>query len=151
MPAASRLVWRVLGVPVTAAEKTALLAVMIGGRSREAALDFMRDGASHNTEKSGALLAAQAIFVVVGTFALDHGWPRYPVVGSMLLLLAGAMTVMANLKGTTGMYSTAQAQSDPVRGVFEMVLRRSMRFNLALYLTYVAIGLLGLAALTFLP
>jgi hypothetical protein len=110
----------------------------------------MRDGASHNTEKSGALLAAQAIFVVVDIFALDHGWPRYPILASMLVLLTGAMIVMANLKGATGMYGQKSGQSDPVRGVFEMILRRSLRFNLALYLTYCSIVLLGFAALDLL-
>jgi hypothetical protein len=109
----------------------------------------MRAGACHNTEKSGALLAAQAIFVVVDTFALDHGWARYPIVASMLILLLGAMTVMANLRSTTGMYDAAR-RADSVRGVFDMVMARNLRFNLALDLTYLAIALLGLPALAFL-
>ncbi len=145
MPALGRLGWRILGVPLTAADRATLLQSMIGGRSRSDALDFMRTGASHNTEKSGALLGAQAIFVVVDIFALDHGWPNRTIIASMLTLLAGAMIVMANLKGATGMYT-----GDPVTGVFHMVLRRSLRFNLALYLTYASILLLGFAALSVL-
>jgi hypothetical protein len=148
MSVASRLAWRVLGIPTTQAERDTLFAAMVGRRTPEAALDFMRDGASHNTEKSGALLAAQAIFVVVATFALDHGWPRYPIVAAILLLLAGAMVVMANLKGATGMYGTGP--QDPARGVFEMVLRRSLRFNIALYMTYLSILLMMAGALSFL-
>ncbi len=142
MSAAGRFAWRVLGVPVTDGDRAVLLGSMTQGRSREDALDFMRVGASHNTEKSGALLSAQAIFVVVDIFALDHGWPNRTIIASMLALLAGAMIVMANLKGATGMYA-----GDPVRGVFQMVLRRGLRFNLALYLTYISILLLAFAAI----
>ena len=145
MPAVSRLAWRILGIPLTAADRATLLQSMIGGRSPSDALDFMRAGASHNTEKSGALLSAQAIFVVVDIFALDHGWPNRTIIASMLALLLGAMIVMANLKGATGMYA-----GDPVPGVFDMVLRRSLRFNLALYLTYLSILLLGFAAIRIL-
>ncbi len=72
----NRLLWRLPGVPVAKADRKQTLAAMTDGRGKQDALDFMRAGASHNTEKSVALLGAQAIFVVVDTFALEHGWAR---------------------------------------------------------------------------
>jgi hypothetical protein len=142
---------RIMGVPLSAADRDAAFTTIVDGMAPEAALVFFRDGAQHNTAKSGGLLAAQAIFLVVDTFALDHGWPRPLVAASMLIVLAGALLVMANLRGT--MHPLTQSptgSSARARASFDLVLRRSLRFNIALYLTYVSIILLAIAALTFL-
>ena len=73
-----KLFWLILGVPLSHEDRDAVYATMVGGRTPEGTFDFLRSSASHNTEKSGALLGAQGIFVVVNIFALDHGWPRKP-------------------------------------------------------------------------
>jgi len=65
-----------LGAPLTATAREETFAGVVANRTPEAAMDFLRWGAGHNTEKSGALLGAQAIFVVVDTFVLDRGWPK---------------------------------------------------------------------------
>lgn len=128
-----------------------MFATMTQGRSPESALAFFRDGAVHNTAKSGALLGAQGIFVVVDIFALDHGWPIGPVFAAMLLMLAGSLIVMTNLRGSTRPFERAAADGavDPVRGSFNLVMTRMLRFNIALYLTFLSIVLLAVAALIF--
>jgi hypothetical protein len=146
-----KFVERILGVPLSAEDRASVFAEMTGNRSREAAIEFFRDGASHNTAKSGALLGAQGIFVVVDIFALDHGWPRKLVLAAILVMLAGSLIVMTNLRGTLSPYrKTADGLPvDAVRRVFMLVLTRSLRFNVALYLTFLSITLLALAAIAF--
>jgi hypothetical protein len=146
-----KLLWRIFGVPFGAEDRASTLAEMTGNRSKENAIEFFRDGASHNTAKSGALLGAQGIFVVVDIFAIDHGWPRNLILASLLLMLAGSLLVMTNLRGTLRPYrgKASEPQIDPVRAVFNLVLRRSLRFNVALYLTFLSIIVLALAAVTF--
>ncbi len=147
-----RLLWRIFGVPFGAEDRAAVFAEMVGDRSKESAIEFFRDGASHNTAKSGALLGAQGIFVVVDIFAIDHGWPKDMILVSILLLLAGSLVLMTNLRSTLGAYRRAHGQTkvDALHGVFNLVLTRSANFNVALYLTFLSIVLLALAALTFL-
>jgi hypothetical protein len=144
----SRLLWLIFGVPLEAKDVDKIYTMMVGARTPEDTMDFLRTSASHNTEKSGALLGAQGIFVVVDIFAVDHGWPRAAILASLLLLLAGSLVVMTNLRSTLGAYGRAQ-QIDAARGVFNMVLSRTIRFNIALYMTFLSISLLGLAALSF--
>jgi hypothetical protein len=143
---------RILGVPLSAEDRASVFAAMMGNRSKEGAIEFFRDGASHNTAKSGALLGAQGIFVVVDIFALDHGWPRNLVLAATLVMLAGSLIVMTNLRGTLSPYRNTPdgPPVDAVRRVFMLVLTRSLRFNVALYLTFLSIVLLALAALAFL-
>jgi len=66
-------------------------------------------------------------------------------------MLAGSLLVMANLRGTLWPYAgkSGTAPADPVQRVFLLVLRRSLRFNVALYLTFLSILLLALAAVIF--
>src|ERR1700685_416168 len=141
----------IFGVPFGAEDRAGVLAEMRGNRSKESAIELFRDGASHNTAKSGALLGAQGIFVVVDIFAIDHGWPKEIILASLLLMLAGSLLVMANLRGTLWPYAgkSGTAPADPVQGVFLLVLRRSLRFNVALSLTFLSILLLALAAVMF--
>jgi hypothetical protein len=146
-----KLLSYLLGVPLGAEDRAAVFAQMTGDRSKESAIEFFRDGASHNTAKSGALLGAQGIFVVVDIFAIDHGWPKNLVLAALLLMLAGSLLVMTNLRGTLQPYrsKTGGPQIDAVHAVFHLVLRRSLRFNVALYLTFLSIVLLALAAIAF--
>ncbi len=146
-----KILWRIFGVPFGAEDRAAVFAEMSRNRSRESAIEFFRDGASHNTAKSGALLGAQGIFVVVDIFAIDHGWPKVLILASLLLMLAGSLVVMTNLRGTLWPYraKTGELQSDAVQSVYNLVLRRSLRFNVALYLTFFSIILLAAAALLF--
>ena len=89
----------------------------------------------------------QGIFIVVDMFALDHNWPRTLVFMAMLAMLGGSLLVMANLRGTLGPYQGAAAGSiDSVHGTYRLVLRRSLRFNSGLYLTFLSILLLAAAA-----
>jgi hypothetical protein len=146
---------RLLGIPMTAQEREAVFAEVARGRTPEDVLAFFRDGAQHNTAKSGALLGAQGIFVVVDIFALDHGWPRLPVLAAMLTMLAGALLVMANLRGTLSPYQRSAASKDAdgmatARATYALVHARSLRFNVALYLTFVSVLLLAISALTLL-
>src|ERR1700733_2143300 len=144
------LLSRILGVPLSAEEHDAVYAAMCANRSKEAATELFRDGAQHNTAKSGALLGAQGIFVVVDIFALDHGWPKALVLAAMLLMLAGSLLAMTNLRGTINPFRRAVADKpiDPARGSYDLVMRRSLRFNVALYLTFLSVVLLAVAALS---
>src|SRR5207245_2482694 len=103
----------------------------VDGRIGAAAVDFVRSDVTHNTEKSGALLAAQAIFLVVDIFAMEQGWSQPLLIASMLLLLACCLLVMANLKPTLGMYRR-ETGGLPARGVFDVLVRRTFRLNAAL-------------------
>jgi len=53
---------------------------------------------SHLTQKAGALLAAQAIFLVVDTWGMDHNWPRSAVLVSIASLVAAALIVLTLLR-----------------------------------------------------
>jgi hypothetical protein len=143
-----RLLWLIFGVPLDAKDIDKVYIAMVGARTPEDTFDFLRASASHNTEKSGALLGAQGIFVVVDIFAIDHGWQRATVLPSLLLLLAGSLVVMTNLRSTLGAYGRAE-RIDSARGIFNMILSRTVRFNVALYLTFLSISLLAIAAFKF--
>jgi len=147
----NRFLWRIFGVPFGAADRASVFDQMMGSRARESAMELFRDGAQHNTHKSGALLGAQGIFVVVDIFAIDHGWPKTLILASMLLMFLAALLVMTNLRGTLSHFRhvAGEAHHDEVRSMFELVRRRSARFNLALYLTFLSIVLLLVAALKF--
>jgi hypothetical protein len=139
------LLWRLFGVPFSARERDAVFKRMLDGRTGAAAVDFVRADVTHNTEKSGALLAAEAIFLVVDLFALDQGWSKPLLIGSLLILMLCCVLAMSNLKPTLGMYRK-DLGTVPARGVFNVLLRRTFRLNLALYLTFFSIVLLGAAA-----
>ena len=143
-----RLLERIFGLPLSAEGRASAYETMVGHRSPEATVEFLRSSAAHNTEKSGALLGAQGIFVVVDIFAIEHGWPRSAVLASLLLLVAGSLVVMTNLRSTLGAYHHPGAApgGDPSPAIFRMILGRHLRFNIALYLSFLSIMLLGLAS-----
>jgi hypothetical protein len=144
-----KLVGVLFGIPSTAEERENALRNITGDLSPMAAAERLRNAVQHNTEKAGALLAGEGFFIVADTFALDHGWPKVPVLISLLCLVVGAFLVMSILRSTMRMYRHAPERKEPVAMVFALLLSRMIRFNSALYLTFLSILLLGVAALCF--
>jgi hypothetical protein len=143
-----RLLELLLGVPLTHEDRRAGLEKMVGDSSPLEAAEILRWSAGHNTEKSGALLGAQAIFVVVDTFVLEQDWPKSVVLAALFLVLAAALILMTNLRSTMMAYRQKE-MVEPNWHIFSMLLTRTIRFNIALYLTFLSIVLLGVAALSF--
>jgi hypothetical protein len=139
----------IFGTPGSAEERETAYRNLIGNLDPISAAERMRGGVQHNTEKAGALLAAQGIFTVADTFALDHGWPQIPILISLGCLIFGTFLAMSILRSTMRMYRHKSDQRDPVRMIFAMLLSRMIRFNTALYLTFLSILLLGIAAASF--
>lgn len=111
----------------------------------------MSENLSHITQKSGALLGAQAIFLVVDTYGMDHGWPHAAVLISLLTLVVAALLIMSNLKSVY--MGAAREITDPARLELEAVVQiarlagvRGAVFNVALYLTFLSVILLGFGA-----
>lgn len=137
------------GIPGTAEERENTYRNLIGDLGPIAAAERMRGGVQHNTEKAGALLAAQGIFTVADTFALDHGWPKIPLLVSLGCLIVSTFLIISILRSTMRMYRHSTDGTEPVRQIFTMLLSRMIRFNSALYLTFLSILLLGIAAISF--
>ncbi|HEY2034069.1 MAG TPA: hypothetical protein VGH02_10330 [Rhizomicrobium sp.] len=144
-----QLVGILFGTPGSAEERENAFRNAVGDLGPSDAAQRMRDGVQHNTEKAGALLAAQGIFTVADTFALDHGWPKTPILISLGCLIAGTFLAMSILRSTMRMYRHPSGHRDPARQIFTLLLSRMVRFNSALYLTFLSIVLLGVAALSF--
>jgi len=105
---------------------------------------------SHLTQKAGALLAAQAIFIVVDTWGTEHGWSKYVVLVSIVLLVLAALIVLTLLRSV---YMPAPRTDDAATFAFEDILAvakvltsRALRFNIALYMTFLSVILLGIGA-----
>jgi hypothetical protein len=137
----------VLGVPLTAKGRDTAFRQLTGGRSPQEASEVLRWSAGHNTEKSGALLGAQAIFVVVVTFVLDRGWPKTLTLASLFLLLAAALILITNPRSTMRAWQLLDhGENGPQQHMYAMVMSRTIRFNIALYMTFLSIILLATAA-----
>ncbi|HEY3638549.1 MAG TPA: hypothetical protein VGK90_10395 [Rhizomicrobium sp.] len=134
-----------LGAPLSAESRTRALQTMIGDRPAREAAEMLRWGAAHNTEKSGALLAALAIFVVVDTFLLEHGWTRTPTLISLFLLLAATLVLITNLRSTMRAWQQRDTAATHIH-IWDMIVSRTIRFNIALYSTFLAIIMLAFAA-----
>ena len=137
------------GIPGTPEERENAFQRLKGDSGGEAAIERLRNAVQHNTEKAGALLAAQGIFIVADTFALDHGWPKLPILVSLGSLVVGAFLVMSILRSTMRMYRHSVENFDPLREIYALLLSRMIRFNSALYLTFLSILLLAIAATSF--
>ena len=137
------------GIPGTPVEHENAFLRLKGDSGVEAAIERLRNAVQHNTEKAGALLAAQGIFIVADTFALDHAWPKLPILISLGSLVVGAFLVMSILRSTMRMYRHNAENFDPLREIYALLLSRMIRFNLALYLTFLSILLLAIAAMSF--
>ena len=143
---------RLLGVPLTHARRREEIENHLRFRDPSDMRATMSENLSHITQKSGALLAAQAIFIVVDTYGIDHGWPRSAMVISILTQLLAALLVMLNLR--TVYLQAPRTIDDPAELEKESVVQiatlagvRGARFNLALYLTFLSVVLMGFGAL----
>src|SRR5262249_4756173 len=110
----------------------------------------LADNLSHLTQKAGALLAAQAIFIVVNTWGIEHGWPRFVMLVSVILLVVSALVVLTLLRSV---YMPAPKTDDAATFAFEDIISiariltsRAARFNVALYMTFLSVILLGIGA-----
>lgn len=140
-----------LGVPASEARIRAESEIFVRARDVHAVRTMLNEQIVHMTGKSGALLQAQGIFVVVAIYALDKGWPTWVALSSMLLLIVAALAVMTNLR--TVFIGIDPHAPDGERAEFENVVRtaqltgrRGVLFNIALYLTFLSVLLLGIGA-----
>lgn len=121
-------------------------------RSTNEIRQTLSENNSHITQKSGALLAAQAIFLVVDTYGLDHGWPRFAVLVSVVALIFSALILMVNLR-TVYMEATpetaepAELERASLMQIGKLAGTRGARFNAALYMTFLSVILLGVGAI----
>jgi hypothetical protein len=145
------LLERFIGVPLTLARQREEVLSHLRFRDRTDLRATVSEGVSHITQKSGALLAAQAIFLVVDTYGIDHGWPQLAVTISILTLITAALLVMGNLHSVY--LGAPPAVDDPVELEVESIVQmarlaglRGARFNIALYLTFLSVILLGFGA-----
>jgi hypothetical protein len=138
------------GGPISSARMSEELARHLQFRDPTTVRAEVVDYLSHLTQKSGALLAAQAIFIVVETYGIDHGWPKMVVIVSVLALVVAVLIVLTNLRSV---YFSPVSCDNPTE--FEMesltlatavLTSRSARFNVALYLTFFSVILLGIGA-----
>jgi hypothetical protein len=138
----------VFGIPASD-EHDATVENLAAGLDPIAAAERLRNAVQHNTEKAGALLAAQGILIVADTFALDHGWPKIPILVSLISVVVGAFLVMSILRSTMRMYRPRTGGGEPIRLIYHLLISRMIRFNSALYLTFLSILLLAIAAMSF--
>lgn len=121
-------------------------ASIVGDLDEMRAFERILGGMQHNTEKAGALLAAQGIFAVACTYGIDHGWPKVVAIPAILLLLLGALLAMSMLRSTAAPFTHERVNISRV--AFDLLVSRMVRFNLALYMTFLSIVLLGAAAIS---
>jgi hypothetical protein len=145
------LIETLLGVPATEARRRAEAEIFVRARDVHSVRSMLNEQIWHITAKSGALLQAQGIFVVVATYALDKGWPAWVALSSMLLLIVAALALMTNLRTVFIGIDPNEPASE--RAEFENIVRtaaltgrRGVVFNLALYLTFLSVLLLGVGA-----
>jgi hypothetical protein len=139
----------ILGVPFTGRRLRAETEIFVRARDVHAVRAMLNEQIWHMTGKSGALLQAQGIFVVVATYALDKGWPAWLALSSMLLLIVAALALMTNLRtvfiGIDAEVGERAEFENAVRTA-ELTAQRAVLFNLALYLTFLSVLLLGIGA-----
>jgi hypothetical protein len=144
-----RLLDIVLGVPVSRSRVREESERFIKARGAGAVRAIINDNLAHMTGKSGALLQAQGLFLVIATFALEKDWPL--ALPAMLLLIVSALTVMTNLR--TVFIGLKPGEADVERAEVENVVQtaavassRGARFNICLYLTFLSVILIGIGA-----
>ena len=120
-------------------------------RTADAIRETLSENNSHITQKSGALLAAQAIFLVVDTYGLDHGWPRLAVLVSVVALIVSALILMVNLRtvymaAASEIAEPAELERASLMQIARLAGTRGARFNIALYLTFLSVILMGFGA-----
>jgi len=106
---------------------------------------------AHLTSKAAALLSAQAIFIVVETWGLEHGWPRIPTMISVLALVVAVLLLLTLLRSVYMPYSASddanEFEFDAIFVVGHLLTQRAVRFNIALFLTFGSVILLGFGAI----
>ena len=143
----SNIIATVFGVPPSRAERDNVYASIVGDLDDMRAFERILGGMQHNTEKAGALLAAQGIFAVACTYGIDHGWPKFLAIPAILLLLIGALLAISMLRSTAVPFT--RGSGNIARVAFDLLVSRMIRFNLALYMTFLSILLLAAAAVSF--
>ena len=140
----ANLLAAVFGVPPSQATRDRAYESIVADLDEMRAFERILGGMQHNTEKAGALLAAQGIFAVACTYGMDHGWPKIVSIPAILLLLLGALLLISMLRSTAAPFTHGSGKIS--RLAFDLLVSRMIRFNLALYLTFFSILLLGTAA-----
>lgn len=140
-----------IGMPATEAQIRAEVAKFVRTRDVHMMRGVMNENLAHMTSKSGALLQAQGIFIAVATYLLSQGWPRVLALVSIFLLTIAALAVMTNLRTVfigrnADIVDDEAAEIEIVMQTSLLAARRGIFFNVALYLTFLSILLLGLGA-----
>ena len=145
------LLERAIGVPLSRARRKQEIEDHLKYRDAQSYRAIVSENVSHLTQKSGALLAAQAIFLVFQSYGIDHGWSRIMVLVSMLMLMFAAMLVMSNLRSVWLPSSRPSdgegvAEHIAIIQLSDLTSMRGARFNVALYLTFLSVALMAIAA-----
>jgi hypothetical protein len=143
----SKVIAVIFGVPPSRVDRDRAYRSIVGDLDEMRAFERILGGMQHNTEKAGALLAAQGIFAVACTYGIDHGWPQVLAVPAILLLLVGALLAISMLRSTAAPFT--RGEGNIARMAFDLLVSRMIRFNLALYMTFLSILLLAAAAVSF--
>jgi hypothetical protein len=140
-----------IGIPLSRARRRQEIEDHLSYRDVHTYRAIVSENVTHITQKSGALLAAQAIFLVFQSYGIDHGWSRGVVLVSMLMLMFAAMLVMSNLRSVW--LPSADVRDDQraaehiaIMQLTELASMRGARFNIALYLTFLSVILMAIAA-----
>ena len=145
------LLERAIGLPLSRARRRKEIEDHLKYRDARSYRAIVSENVSHLTQKSGALLAAQAIFLVFQSYGIDHGWSRSVVLISMLMLMFAAMLVMSNLRSVWLPSSSSSdgegaAEHIAILQLSDLTSMRGARFNVALYLTFLSVILMAIAA-----
>jgi hypothetical protein len=139
----------ILGVPVSERRVREEVERFVKVRGTDRTRAVMHENLAHMTGKSGALLQAQGLFMVIATYALGEGWPL--ALPAMLLLIVSALAVMTNLR--TVFIGLGSGETDAERAEIENIVQTSLvassrgaRFNLCLYATFLSVVLIGIGA-----
>jgi hypothetical protein len=135
---------------MTAAELRVEIEAALRIRDPQQVRAELSENLSHLTQKAGALLAAQAIFIVVDTWGMEHNWPHGAVLVSIVSLIVAALAVLTLLRSV---YLPSPRVEDVETFMLEDIIAtskvlssRAARFNIALYLTFLSVVLLGFGA-----
>ncbi len=146
------LIDRLYFLPFSDAKLRAEIEKTLQFRSADVVRETLSENISHITQKSGALLAAQAIFIVVDTYGIDHSWPRAALVVSVTALVLSALILLLNLRTVyldvpEGHEKPEDIERASLWAQGKLTTLRTARFNLALYLTILSVVLMGFGAI----
>jgi hypothetical protein len=141
-----------IGILFTKKGKDAIYDHAVGHMSQQEGMELLKYLAEHNTTKSGALLAAQGIFALVDTSEFHHPGEMAQLLLwiSLVLLLGSALLLLVNMWGSIKPFRPHLA-SQRNRLLFEIILMRTVMFNVSLAVTFCSVVLLGYALLKMGP